>query len=85
MSGSEGQKVGGEIHNYRNDYKFKFGGHMNASGKWQLEFAIRSDDEDQIVELTIAKLQAFHDGMKDKGFLPVEVKPFVQKEKRDEK
>ena len=36
----------GEVHNYRNDYKFTFDLKQKANGEYKMEVKIRSDNED---------------------------------------
>ena len=36
----------GEIHNYKNDYKFTYELKQKANGEWQVGGKIRSDNED---------------------------------------
>jgi len=84
MSG-DGQKFGGEVHNFWNEYKIKFESHQNASGRWQLGLKTQSNDDNLAVQLHITHLKNYYNGMKEAGFLPVEVKTFIPKEKKEEK
>ena len=78
MSGDT--KISGEIHNFRNEYKYKFGAHQNASGRWQLEFKIQSDFRELIVGEIRSLVKDFRNMMKEEGCPPVELK-----EKKDTK
>lgn len=76
------QKVGGTIHNYRNDYKYKFGAKQNATSRWQLEFVIRSDEKDLIIEEAVSLLKDFNNMMKKEGFFPVVPKVYKEDTKK---
>jgi len=79
MSGSE-QKIGGEVHNYRNEYKIKYGAKENARGEYQKEFTMRTDDDSDLsVQTFIRKLKLYQDGMVDAGFKSVKPKEFTSK------
>ena len=41
-----GETQKGEIHNYKNDYKFTYELKQKANGEWQIGGKIRSDNED---------------------------------------
>ena len=40
----------GEIHNYKNDYKFTYELKQKANGEWQVGGKIRSDNEDGLAD-----------------------------------
>ena len=46
----------GEIHNYKNDYKFTYELKQKANREWQVGGKIRSDNEDGLADLFITLL-----------------------------
>ena len=46
-----GESQKGEIHNYKNDYKFTYELKQKANGEWQIGGKIRSDNEDGLKEI----------------------------------
>ena len=53
MSGQQETRKG-EIHNYRNDYKFNYEIKQKANGEWQIgSIKIRSDNEDGLSYLLV--------------------------------
>ncbi len=70
MSG-ESQK--GEIHNYRNDYKFNYEIKQKANGEWQIgSIKIRSDNDQGLSSLLVNITKDLIDAMKEQGFKMVE-------------
>ncbi len=68
-----GQTQRGEIHNYRNDYKFNYEIKQKANGEWQIgSIKIRSDNDDGLSTLLVNITKDLIDAMKDKGFKMVE-------------
>jgi len=71
MSGNGSQR--GEIHNYRNDYKFNYEIKQKANGEFQIgSIKIRSDNDDGLSTLLVNITKDLIDAMKDKGFKMVE-------------
>ena len=71
MSGGDTQK--GEIHNYRNDYKFNYEIKQKANGEWQIgSIKIRSDNDQGLSYLLVNITKDLIDAMKEKGFKMVE-------------
>ena len=71
MSGNNSQR--GEIHNYRNDYKFNYEIKQKANGEWQIgSIKIRSDNDDGLSTLLVNITKDVIDAMKSKGFKVVE-------------
>ena len=63
----------GEIHNYRNDYKFNYEIKQKANGEWQIgSIKIRSDNDDGLSTLLVNITKDLIDAMKNKGFKVVE-------------
>ena len=56
-----GESQKGEIHNYKNDYKFTYELKQKANGEWQIGGKIRSDNEDGLADLFITLLQDLKD------------------------
>jgi len=68
-----GQTQRGEIHNYRNDYKFNYEIKQKANGEWQIgSIKIRSDNDQGLSTLLVNITKDLIDAMKDKGFKMVE-------------
>ena len=68
-----GQTQRGEIHNYRNDYKFNYEIKQKANGEWQIgSIKIRSDNDDGLSTLLVNITKDLIDAMKNKGFKMVE-------------
>jgi len=68
---SESQR--GEIHNYRNDYKFNYEIKQKANGEWQIgSIKIRSDNDQGLSTLLVNITKDLIDAMKDKGFKVVQ-------------
>ncbi len=71
MSGNDSQR--GEIHNYRNDYKFNYEIKQKANGEFQIgSIKIRSDNDQGLSTLLVNITKDLIDAMKDKGFKMVE-------------
>ena len=71
MSGNNSQR--GEIHNYRNDYKFNYEIKQKANGEFQIgSIKIRSDNDDGLSTLLVNITKDLIDAMKSKGFKMVE-------------
>ena len=71
MSGGDTQR--GEIHNYRNDYKFNYEIKQKANGEFQIgSIKIRSDNDDGLSTLLVNITKDLIDAMKSKGFKMVE-------------
>jgi hypothetical protein len=65
--GTETQR--GEIHNYRNDYKFNYEIKQKANGEWQIgSIKIRSDNEEGLSDLLVKITQDLTELMESKGF-----------------
>jgi len=63
----------GEIHNYRNDYKFNYEIKQKANGEFQIgSIKIRSDNDDGLSTLLVNITKDLIDAMKSKGFKMVE-------------
>lgn len=63
----------GEIHNYRNDYKFNYEIKQKANGEWQIgSIKIRSDNDQGLSTLLVNITKDLIDAMKDKGFKVVQ-------------
>ena len=58
----------GEIHNYKNDYKFTYELKQKANGEWQVGGKIRSDNEDGLADLFITLLSDLKTIAKNRGF-----------------
>ena len=72
MSGSQDSQKG-EIHNYRNDYKFNYEIKQKANGEWQIgSIKIRSDFSDDLGSLLVNIVKDLTRLMKDEGFKMVE-------------
>ncbi len=72
MSGSQDSQKG-EIHNYRNDYKFNYEIKQKANGEWQIgSIKIRSDYSDDLGSLLVNIVKDLTELMKDEGFKMVE-------------
>ena len=68
---SESQR--GEIHNYRNDYKFNYEIKQKANGEFQIgSIKIRSDNDDGLSTLLVNITKDLIEAMKSKGFKVVE-------------
>jgi len=68
-----GQTQRGEIHNYRNDYKFNYEIKQKANGEWQIgSIKIRSDNDEGLSTLLVNITKDLIDAMKDNGFKMVE-------------
>jgi len=68
-----GQTQRGEIHNYRNDYKFNYEIKQKANGEFQIgSIKIRSDNDDGLSTLLVNITKDLIDAMKSKGFKMVE-------------
>ena len=63
-----GETQKGEIHNYKNDYKFTYELKQKANGEWQIGGKIRSDNEDGLADLFITLLQDLKEIGKSRGF-----------------
>ncbi len=69
MSGTERGVAKGEIHNYKNEYKFNYELGQKANGEYQIKSVkIRSDIEDQLSGLMANKVKEIEKAMEDKGF-----------------
>jgi hypothetical protein len=58
----------GEIHNYKNEYKFTYELKQKANGEWQVGGKIRSDNEDGLADLFITLLSDLKTIAKNRGF-----------------
>ena len=58
----------GEIHNYKNDYKFTYELKQKANGEWQVGGKIRSDNEDGLADLFITLLSDLKTIAGSRGF-----------------
>ena len=58
----------GEIHNYKNDYKFTYELKQKANAEWQVGGKIRSDNEDGLADLFITLLSDLKTIAKNRGF-----------------
>jgi len=68
MSGEKG-----EIHNYRNDYKFNYEIKQKANGEFQIgSIKIRSDHSEDLGSLLVTITKDLIDLMKESGFKVVE-------------
>lgn len=71
MSGSQDSQKG-EIHNYRNDYKFNYEIKQKANGEWQIgSIKIRSDFSNDLGSLLVNIAKDLTDLMENKGFTMV--------------
>ncbi len=72
MSGSQDSQKG-EIHNYRNDYRFNYEIKQKANGEWQIgSIKIRSDYSSDLGSLLVNIVKDLTKLMKDEGFKMVE-------------
>ena len=72
MSGAQDSQKG-EIHNYRNDYKFNYEIKQKANGEFQIgSIKIRSDYSEDLGSLLVNITKDLIELMKDKGFKVVE-------------
>jgi len=68
MSGNQDSHKG-EIHNYRNDYKFNFEIKQKANGEWQIgSIKIRSDSEYGLGSLMVNITKDLIELMENDGF-----------------
>ena len=68
MSGNQDSRKG-EVHNYRNDYKFNFEIKQKANGEWQIgSIKIRSDSEDGLGSLMVNITKDLIELMERDGF-----------------
>lgn len=68
MSGNQDSRKG-EVHNYRNDYKFNFEIKQKANGEWQIgSIKIRSDSEDGLGNLMVNITKDLIELMERDGF-----------------
>ncbi len=66
MSTSMGK---GEIHNYKNEYKWNFELGQKANGEFQIKsIKIRSDIDDQLAGTLALKVKEVEDAMEEKGY-----------------
>jgi len=66
MSTSVGK---GEIHNYKNEYKWNFELGQKANGEFQIKsIKIRSDIDDQLAGTLALKVKEVEDAMEEKGY-----------------
>ncbi len=64
-----GESRKGEIHNYRNDYKFNFEIKQKANAEWQIgSIKIRSDNEDGLSSLLVNMTKDLLELMEKEGF-----------------
>ncbi len=62
------QTVKGEVHNYRNDYKYNYEAGQKANGEWQIKSIKIRSDENALLHETLAKIASdIEDAMKEKG------------------
>jgi len=72
MSGNQGSQKG-EIHNYRNDYKFNYEIKQKANGEYQIgSIKIRSDNSEGLSQLLVTITKDLTNLMKQEGFKMVE-------------
>lgn len=72
MSGVQDSQKG-EIHNYRNDYKFNYEIKQKANGEFQIgSIKIRSDYSEDLGSLLVNITKDLIELMKEKGFKVVE-------------
>jgi len=63
----------GEIHNYRNEYKYNFEIKQKANGEFQIgSIKIRSDNSDGLAQLLVNITKDLTELMKTSGFKMVE-------------
>jgi len=63
----------GEIHNYRNEYKYNFEIKQKANGEFQIgSIKIRSDSSDGLSQLLVNITKDLTNLMKEEGFKMVE-------------
>jgi len=68
MSGNQDSQKG-EIHNYKNDYKFNYEIKQKANGEWQIgSIKIRSNYSDDLGNLLVNIAKDLIDLMENKGF-----------------
>jgi len=58
----------GEVHNYKNDYKFTFDLHQKANGEFQMGCKIRSDFDDNLTGLMMRLMTELRESANEKGF-----------------
>ncbi len=64
-----GESSKGEIHNYRNDYKFNYEIKQKANAEWQVgSIKIRSDNSDGLSSLLVNITKDLLDLMEQEGF-----------------
>ncbi len=62
------QTVKGEVHNYRNDYKYNYEAGQKANGEWQIKSIKIRSDENALLHQTLAQIASdIGDAMKEKG------------------
>jgi len=58
----------GEVHNYRNEYKFNFEIKQKANGEWQIgSIKIRSDNEEGLNNLLVHLTKELLEHMEEEG------------------
>ena len=58
----------GEVHNYRNEYKFNFEIKQKANGEWQIgSIKIRSDNEEGLNNLLVHLTKGLLEHMEEEG------------------
>lgn len=58
----------GEVHNYRNEYKFTYEVGQKANAEWQIKSIKIRSDENALLHETLAKIASdIEDAMKEKG------------------
>lgn len=58
----------GEVHNYRNEYKFNFEIKQKANGEWQIgSIKIRSDNEEGLNNLLVHLTKNLLEHMEEEG------------------
>lgn len=68
MSG-QGDSQKGEIHNYRNDYKFNYEIKQKANSEWQIgSIKIRSDNSEGLSKLLVNITKDLLELMENEGF-----------------
>ncbi len=66
---SEDKPQRGEVHNYRNDYKFNFEIKQKANAEWQIgSIKIRSDNSDGLSSLLVNITKDLLELMEKEGF-----------------
>ena len=68
----EQERFKGEVHNFRNDYRFKYELHQKANGEYQIDVRVQSDNDENLASILVAKVVEIKGFMKANKLKPVE-------------